>query len=167
MVKILAAVAVAILIVAGLFVFRGCGDPDARAIRRSLSEAVEIARVEARESQLVAAARARSLGRFVTPDITFGNRTLPVAIQSRENLMMAVLHSRTLLNRFIIETHDVELDLRSDRLSALMTLSAKVTADGPAGPETVWKNVRMEWVKQDDLWLISRVQAVEPIEQPR
>lgn len=137
MVKILAAVAVAILIVAGLFVFRGCGDPDARAIRRSLSEAVEIARVEARESQLVAAARARSLGRFVTPDITFGNRTLPVAIQSRENLMMAVLHSRTLLNRFIIETHDVELDLRSDRLSALMTLSAKVTADDPDTPYTV------------------------------
>jgi ketosteroid isomerase-like protein len=167
MVKLLAGAAVLVAAATGgFFLLRSCGDPDIRQIRRTLNEALETAEVHARENQLAAAAHARRLGRFVTPDVTFGNRTMPVVIESRENLMMAVLQARTILSQLAIDPHDIEIELRSDRKSALMTLSAHITADGPAGPETAWKNVRVEWTKQDDQWLVARVQAVEPIEQP-
>lgn len=155
-----------LLAVSGVLAWRSCGDPDIRAIRRQFDKGVESARVTQRENALVAASQTRKLTSLVTEDFQLGTRLLPFAIYSREQLGVAILRTRTVFDGFTIEPHDVDLVLAEDRLSATMTLSVKISITGPAGRDSQWKNVQIQWVKQDDEWLIHRVKAVEPIQQP-
>ena len=142
------------------------GNSDVREIRKSFNQFVDDIELKEKEDILGASLAARRMSDLFSQDTKIQITGLPFEISNRSDLQSAIIRARTNLDRFAVHIGDTSIEISSDRLSAVMSVSAHVTISGIGRFDEEWHAADVRWIKTCGKWEISSVYSLETIEHP-
>ena len=159
----LAALAVVLLTVAGIWLWHSRGSAEERQIRARLNAlATEIN--GSTTDGLGTIARAGRIGQFFTPDVTIdlGQGTPP--IQGRETLMGMASRLQPRTAAFDLTLDDVQVEsIDGGRADIVLTVVIRRRSFASAEESIDAREFSAELLKQDGAWRIGRVSAVDTL----
>ena len=115
---------------------------------------------------MAAAARAdRIAHRFARGDVQVRVEGVRAFQGSRDELRSLVFQFRDQADRLVLSIHDVRTDIAPDRASAVQQFAAHVSARIMGEEDHAMRDVRMEWIKEEDEWKIRRMEADEGLKR--
>ena len=162
--KIVRAVALAVLVLAGFLVYRVLFPSPELIIRGKLKELANVASVTVAEGELARVANAGKVVSYFTPEVVIAvdipGRSQHV-LKGRDDLFQAAVMVRG-MGTMTIEFPDINVTVAPDKETAVVDLTAKARIPGDANfyvqeMKLVWKRVG----RRD--WLIERVETVKTL----
>jgi ketosteroid isomerase-like protein len=163
--KLALIVVAAVVVLAGVWLWRLLFPSDEARIRQILRAVAETASVKANTHPLVRLGGANKLAGFFTRDVVVEVDGVPVQLHSingREELIQAVTAARASVEEVKVEFLDVQVTVEPDGQTASAHLTALAHVTGSSDPYV--QETRMRLVKTDEGWKISRV---TPVRTPR
>lgn len=153
------------LAVAGFAVWMGLHADRVR-IERRFDRLIDQIAKKAPESPLVAASRALAAARlFVEEPALFVEGVVREA-PPRSEWDGLIFRARAQAERITIRTADVRVQVAPGRQAATLTGSARARVEAAGESDEMVREVRIEWTKTDEGWLIRRLDAVSPVRAP-
>ena len=140
---------------------------DQRQINGNLNRLQKLVSKSGEEKPVGGLIRAREIaGYFASPtDVALG-APWP-AFEDRRELAGAVHHARSMVQEIKVIIRNKTLDIAPDRESATMVFAAEalVTVGGQTDRDI--RELRLIWIKQQEKWVISKVELKETIRRPQ
>jgi hypothetical protein len=157
-------VVLALLVVAGVWWMRG--DSDERQIERRMNALVELLEKDRDTAPMLLANRSRQVRDFFTAEATLSMAPLFRPSLSYADIAPMTFYVHRNAEDVRVTVRDRVVEVAPDRQSAVLrcTVDGRVALAG----ETVrlLHEFRIDWQKEDDAWMIARVELVQAIRAP-
>lgn len=159
--KTLLFAAVAVL-AAALLAARSCRSEEDR-IRDRFEQLCDLNSLSGTETTLAAGVRAKEVGEFFSPRLEIDAESVPISIDSLQELRQIVFKARTNMNRIDVDPRKVEVNLAPNNESAAMTVSVRISANGRGERVSFDEAFTIDWTKQSGEWIILSIEHYETI----
>ena len=157
-------VAIALVIAAGVWVFRVLFPGDEKLIRKLLAQAADAAAVKSNENPIFKLAGANKLVGFFSPDALL-KVDLPGAemrsISGRDDLLQAITAARAGLLEAKIQLHEVHVNVDAGGQAASAQLVTTAYLNGNGDP--LVEELKMQLKKIDGYWKIAQLETVKSL----
>jgi hypothetical protein len=139
---------------------------DERALRRNLRRIATDLEKDGPENLWSAERRADRIARRFAPEPDI-RTDLPWAdLDSRSELRATVFRARALAERIRVRLEDVEVRVDPGRKSATLTGTVWATVTGPGESGSLVQEFEVEWIREEEGWLIATVRTRDAIRRP-
>jgi hypothetical protein len=154
----------AVVIVAGVWLWTILFPSPEKIIRKRLAQAASEASFKSGENPLIGAARAETLAGFFSTNVEI-NINVPELGQhnfaGRDEIMQAAAGARAEAGSLTVEFPDMNITVSADKLSAVADVTLKVQA---AGQKDIYvQELKFTFQKTGGDWLITRVETVRTL----
>jgi len=157
-------VLLAVVIVAGVWLWTILFPSPEKIVRKRLVQAAAEASFKSGENPLVSAARAETLAGFFSTNVEININVLEFGRHNfvgRTEIMQAAAGARTELSSLKVEFPDMSIKVSPDKLSAVADVTMKVQAAGQKDFNV--QEMKLTFQKIGNDWLITRVETVRTL----
>ena len=157
-------VLLAVVIVAGVWLWTILFPSPEKIVRKRLVQASAEASFKSGENPLVSAARAETLAGFFSTNVEININVLEFGRHNfvgRTEIMQAAAGARTELSSLKVEFPDMSIKVSPDKLSAVADVTMKVQAAGQKDFNV--QEMKLTFQKIGNDWLITRVETVRTL----
>ncbi|MBP7276306.1 MAG: nuclear transport factor 2 family protein [Kiritimatiellae bacterium] len=157
---------IGLAIAAGALVWIVTHPGDEARMRRAVRKLAQSAEKKNPESPITAATRADGIASlFARDDVHVHVEGAPSFMGSRDELRSLIFQVRDQAEYLVLTIHDVRTEVAPDRASAVQQFSAEISARIHGGEDHALREVRMDWVNEEDQWRIRRIEADEGLKR--
>jgi len=159
-------IAVALLLVLPVWAWYWFSHRDERLIRREIREMTALMEKEETETALAGLSRAKDITRrfVLRPMIDAPPYVSHPA--DRNEFAALIYHYRNAVAELRVEVLDLSVSLAADRRRATVAMVATATARRGSMEESDTREIALEWVKEERLWLVESARLTSTIRHP-